>query len=121
MDLPVGTLLVSVGRYRLRDWRERGSVNREVAEYRLHPDYNRGDSADADLAIIVLRERVEFSAAIKPICLWSGSMSLDSVVGKVGHVVGWGRDELGNPYLQEPRESKSPIVSQVKPVLPLNL
>ncbi|XP_034183841.2 serine protease gd isoform X2 [Osmia lignaria lignaria] len=82
-NLPSGTLLVSLGRYRLRDWREKGSVNREVAEYRLHPDYNT-----------------------------SGAINLESVVGKYGYVVGWGRDELGNPYVQEPRQTRSPIVSQ---------
>ncbi|XP_034183839.2 serine protease gd isoform X1 [Osmia lignaria lignaria] len=111
-NLPSGTLLVSLGRYRLRDWREKGSVNREVAEYRLHPDYNTSGNADADLAVLILRERVEYSAVIKPICLWSGAINLESVVGKYGYVVGWGRDELGNPYVQEPRQTRSPIVSQ---------
>lgn len=114
MNLPPGTLLVTLGRYRLRDWREKGSVNREVAAYRLHPDYDPNGNADADLAVLILRERVEYSAVIKPICLWSGPINLESVVGKYGYVVGWGRDELGNPYLHEPRQTSSPIVSQVK-------
>ncbi|XP_012143735.1 serine protease gd isoform X2 [Megachile rotundata] len=112
MNLPVGTLLVTLGRYRLRDWREQGSVNREVAEYKLHPDFNPSGNADADLAVLILRESVEYSVAIKPICLWSGSINLENVVGKAGYVVGWGRDEFGNPYVQEPRQTKAPIVSQ---------
>lgn len=112
VNVPSGALLVSVGRYRLRDWRERGSVNREVADYRLHPDYNSLGSADADIAIMFLRERVEYSATIKPICLWNGPTNLQDVVGKYGWVVGWGQDENGNRNVQEPRMARIPIVSQ---------
>lgn len=91
-------------------------MNREVAEYRVHPNYNTNGNADSDLAVLILRERVEYSAVIRPICLWSGPSQLENVVGMVGSVVGWGRDELGNRYLQEPRQTKSPIVSQVRPI-----
>ncbi|XP_033299819.1 proclotting enzyme-like isoform X1 [Bombus bifarius] len=112
VNLPAGSFLVSLGRYRLRDWREKGSENREIIEYKVHPDFIAGGNADADLAILMLRERVEFNSMIKPICLWSGSSLLLNVVGKVGYVVGWGRDELGNPYVQEPRQIKVPIVAQ---------
>ncbi|KOC62369.1 Serine protease gd [Habropoda laboriosa] len=112
IKLPAGTLTVSLGRYRLKNWREKGSVNREVAGYNLHPDYNASGNADADLAVLILRERVEYNVVIKPICLWSGPNSLSTVVGKVGHVVGWGRDESGNRNTEEPRQTAAPIVSQ---------
>ncbi|CAL7944456.1 unnamed protein product [Xylocopa violacea] len=113
MNIPVVTLLVSVGRYQLRNWMEDGSVTREVKQYKIHPDYNADSkSADADLAILSLREKVEFSELIRPICFWSGSTNLEDVVGKIGYVVGWGRDEYGNPYVSEPRQTKSPIVRQ---------
>ncbi|XP_066592848.1 serine protease gd-like [Prorops nasuta] len=112
IDVPASAMLISLGRYRLRDWREKGSVNREVRTYYFHPDYKHRGSADSDLAIIVLRESVEFSRMIQPLCLWNGSPDLQPVVGKSGYVVGWGRDEFGNPYLSEPRMSTIPIVSQ---------
>ncbi|XP_043684570.1 serine protease gd-like [Vespula pensylvanica] len=112
--LPASTMLVSLGRYRLRDWREKGSVNREVKEYTLHPDY-KGDAkdptADADLAIITLWEPVKFSDFIKPICLWSGSNDLRDIVGSRGYVIGWGQDEFGR-YLTNPHMAIVPIVSQ---------
>ena len=120
MTLPAGTFLVSLGRYQLRDWREKGSVNREVADYKLHPDFDGGGNADSDLAILVLRESVEYTSTIKPICLWSGSSLLLNVIGKVGHVVGWGRDETGNRYVQDPRQIKAPIVAQVSPIFKRN-
>lgn len=107
-------MLVSLGRYRLREWYETGSVNREIASYTIHPDYTHQGTGDSDLAILILRTPVEFSPTIKPICLWSGSITLQSVVNKSGYVVGWGRDELGNPHLAEPRMARVPIVSQVR-------
>lgn len=112
--------MVSLGRYRLRNWREKGSVNREITDYKLHPDYDGSGNADSDLAVLVLRESVEYTSAIKPICLWSESSLLSNVVGKVGYIVGWGRDEAGNRYVQEPRQTKSTIVAQVSPIFKRN-
>ncbi|XP_014473476.1 PREDICTED: serine protease gd-like isoform X2 [Dinoponera quadriceps] len=112
VNIPPSTMLASVGRYRLRDWREAGSVNREIESYMLHPDYTHQGTGDSDLAVLVLRTSVEYSSTIKPVCLWPGPSNLQNVVNKLGFVVGWGRDEFGNPYLAEPRMAKLPIVSQ---------
>ncbi|XP_078044399.1 venom prothrombin activator trocarin-D [Augochlora pura] len=116
-SLPIGAMVVSLGRFKLLDFEEAGSVNREVAGYTVHPDYPQSSgsskaSGDADIAVMVLRTSVEYSPVIKPICLWSGSTSLNAVVNRFGIVVGWGRDELGNVYLEEPRMVRTPIVSQ---------
>ncbi|XP_043787267.1 serine protease gd-like isoform X1 [Apis laboriosa] len=112
INLPPNTLIVSLGRYHLREWFEKGSVNREIAAYQLHPNYDKKGNADADLAVLNLREKVEYNDVIRPICLWTGPALLASVVGKSGYVVGWGRDEHGNRHLQEPRQIKAPIVRQ---------
>jgi len=107
-------LVVAFGRFSLREWREYGTLNREVLAYRIHPDYAHGNTADSDLAILILRTPVEYNPFIKPICLWSGSIDLQNVVSKIGYVVGWGQDEFGNPYTSEPRMAMAPIVSQVR-------
>ncbi|EFN68359.1 Serine protease gd [Camponotus floridanus] len=111
-NIPPSAMLASLGRYRLQEWHEAGSLNIEIASYTLHPDYNHGGSGDSDLAILTLRTPVEFSPRIKPICMWYDSIDLQSVVDKAGYVVGWGKDELGHAYVQEPRMAKVPIVSQ---------
>ncbi|XP_012252479.2 serine protease gd-like isoform X1 [Athalia rosae] len=112
-ELPASTLLAVVGRYRLRNWAERGSVTYEVSQFILHSEYGqRGKGFDCDIGVVTLMESVTFGKLIKPICLWSGSTEIETVVGKVGFVVGWGRDELGNPVTVEPRMAKVPIVSQ---------
>ncbi|XP_029666353.1 serine protease gd-like isoform X2 [Formica exsecta] len=108
-NIPPSAMLVSLGRYQLRDWHQAGSVNMEIASYTLHPDYIHQETGDSDLAILTLRTPVEFSPTIKPICLWYGSTDLQSAINKIGYVVGWGRDEFGNPYVAEPRMAKVPI------------
>ncbi|XP_011867333.1 PREDICTED: proclotting enzyme-like [Vollenhovia emeryi] len=107
-------LEVALGRFHLRQFREKGTVNREIASYKIHPDYVHAATGDSDLAILTLRMPVEFSAFIKPICLWSKSTDLQDIHNKVGYVVGWGQDEHGNRYTEEPRMATMPIVSQVR-------
>lgn len=110
-NIPPSAMVVSLGRYQLRDFYEAGSVNMEIARYTIHPDYQ--ETGDSDLAILVLRNPVEFSPTIKPICMWNGPIDLQSAINKIGYVVGWGQNEFGN-LQPEPRMAKVPIVSQVK-------
>lgn len=106
-------LLVALGRFNLREWRETGTETREVKSYKIHPEFAHTDSGDSDIAILVLRTSVDYSPVIKPICLWTGSINLENIIGKTGIVVGWGIDESGN-YTTEPRMVRVPIVSQVR-------
>ncbi|XP_011867338.1 PREDICTED: transmembrane protease serine 9-like [Vollenhovia emeryi] len=109
--IPANILEVALGRFNIRQWREGGSVNREIYNYTIHPDYAHTITGDSDLAILTLVEPVEFSPFIKPVCLWPGSDTLRNVIDKLGYVVGWGKDEHGN-YPDTPRMVKVPIVSQ---------
>lgn len=107
-------LVVALGRFNLRQWRERGAINREVENFTIHPDYAHTINADSDLAVLTLRTSVEFSPFIRPICLWSGSSDIQSVVNNTGWVVGWGEDELGRPYTEDPRMIRMPIINNVR-------
>ncbi|XP_011867326.1 PREDICTED: transmembrane protease serine 9-like [Vollenhovia emeryi] len=109
--IPANLLEVALGRFNLRQWREEGSVNREIYNYTIHPDYAYTISGDSDLAILTLVEPVEFSPFIKPVCLWTGSDTLQNVIHKLGFVVGWEKDEDGN-YSGTPRMEKMSIVNQ---------
>ncbi|CAL7944455.1 unnamed protein product [Xylocopa violacea] len=112
MSLLVENFMVSVGRYDLRDWRQKGSVNSDVAEYRIHPDFSYTDiSNDADLAVAILRDKVEYGPLIRPCCLWSWSADLNVLRGKYGTVVGWDLNELGE-YNSKPKWITASIVSQ---------
>lgn len=53
----------------------------------VHPDWNNAkDSIDADIAVIVLMDSINFSESIQPICLPTLSTIYDS---EIGSVVGW--------------------------------
>lgn len=65
-----GEVVVLLGRYNLNSQVELGSVQREVKEIRMHPDWRVSiEKWDADIAILVLHEPVRFTNYIQPICL----------------------------------------------------
>lgn len=78
---------------------------------KTHPDY-RPLSANADIGLVTVRNQVEFTKFIRPICLWRDSNDLSLVVNQEGVVAGWGKDENGVPRTAEPRQVSLPIVSQ---------
>jgi len=107
-------LVVALGRFYLHQFRQVGTVNREVASYTIHPEYAHAFTSDSDLAILTLRTSVEYSHFIKPICLWSGPTDLQNIVNRSGYVVGWGQDEVGHPWTEDPRMTIMPIVNTVR-------
>ncbi|XP_014228026.1 serine protease gd-like [Trichogramma pretiosum] len=114
VDVPIRAeqLIVALGIHNIRNEQEPGQIRVGVRSYDFHPDYKNPDSADSDLAIVKLAERVEFSAQIRPICLWMSRTDLKDVVGKSGYVVGWSLGGNNGRYNPEPRASRVPIVSQ---------
>ncbi|XP_067015807.2 serine protease gd isoform X2 [Anabrus simplex] len=105
-------LVVYLGKYRLRRFAEPDVQPREVERAFVHPDFGLGTSFDADVAVLLLTEPAVFTRYVIPICLWDRSPSLEPLVGTLGTVVGWGRDELGSKTTDEPRLVEMPIVSQ---------
>lgn len=70
-----------LGRFNIASKIEEGSVHRQVLLIQVHEDWNSSsDKFDADLAILYLKEPVEFSRYIKPICL-----SYDSNIENIKH------------------------------------
>ncbi|XP_063218551.1 serine protease gd-like isoform X2 [Bacillus rossius redtenbacheri] len=111
VELTTETLVVYLGKYNLEQVVEKESVYSELEEIHLHPDYD-WKKYDADLAVLVLKTAVKYNSYIQPICLWNFSPDLDPIVGKLGTVVGWGRDEKGNQVTATPRMVRIPVVSQ---------
>lgn len=70
---------------------ERGNIQREISEIHVHPDWEvYGPKYDADLAVLVLDETVNFTDYIRPICM----PNEDTVIeGATGTIVGWGLSE----------------------------
>lgn len=105
-------VFLRLGSHNIQQWTQMsGSKTVGVSGIAVHPDY-RPESSDGDIALVTMSEAVDFTKIIRPICLWSGRYVLDDVVGQLGTVVGWGKDELNNLITPEPKQIRLPIVSQ---------
>jgi hypothetical protein len=110
--IPADKLIFVLGKHNIKKWTlSEGEKMVEAKEIRVHPDYVPLTS-DADIAVVVLSEDLQFTKYIRPICMWSGSDDVDRIVGQQGKVVGWGRDETDSVMTAEPRQVNIPVVSQ---------
>ncbi|XP_063708228.1 serine proteinase stubble-like [Culicoides brevitarsis] len=106
-------IVLFIGRNDIDDWTETGYISPKVKKIIVHPDYKKSDttSADADIAIILLKLKVTFTQFIRPACLWRGPTRFSDIVSKNGTVVGWGRDMAG-VITSTPNKVVMPIVSE---------
>lgn len=108
-------VLLILGRHNILNWMETGMKASQVEKLVIHSDYmSKDNSLDADIAIAILQERVEFTEYIRPICLWEGSDSLSNIVGQFGTVIGWGKDGRGNIVAPTPIGIRSLVVSEAE-------
>lgn len=92
---------------------EPGSIVSGVSEFIIHPDWNHtADSYDADIAIAVLSRTVVFNKFVKPICLWTGTIGYDDLIGKEGIIAGWGKTERDAVSTSRPKWSRIPVVAE---------
>lgn len=104
-----------LGRYNIRKWElEDGVVTKEVLLVQSHPDYQKKrNSYDADIAVLVFRTEVQYSQYIRPMCMWRGNDDIRDIEGKMGKVVGWGKDLNSNQLTTSiPKEIDIPVVAQ---------
>lgn len=106
-------ILLAFGRHDIRDWTEKNVRSSNAQEIILHPDYlSKRDSTifEADLAIVVTKDLIEYTTAIRPICLWPSTIdSSISEIGTNGTLVGWGQ-QSENIVENVPRKLTLPIV-----------
>ncbi|XP_055848376.1 chymotrypsin-2-like [Episyrphus balteatus] len=92
---PFDDIFVVTGAIKLNDTRNK----QEVAEITLHNNYNHGseNSYLNDIAIITLREKINFDQTQAPALLPIAPVSK----GLIGTIVGWGRDNYDKPHPTE--------------------
>lgn len=73
--------------------------------FKIHPKYNRATN-EADLAIIKLRTKTEFTEAIKPICLPQRNRDY---AGQLAIVTGWGHTSFGGRGSPQLRQVSLPV------------
>lgn len=74
----------------------------DIKKIIIHPNWSTNDIRyDADISILMLKRRVEFTEYVQPVCL----PGRDEVVFKIrGHVVGYGKSESGTLHENVPRK-----------------
>lgn len=101
------------GRHNLRDWTEKNMRSADAKEIMLHPNYlSKRESTifEADIALVVTKEIIEYTTLIRPICLWPSSIdNTMSMIGTKGTLVGWGQ-QFENIVENVPRKLILPIV-----------
>lgn len=81
----------SLGRYNLTTT-EAGSLDVEVSRFILHPEWSLNQFENrGDIAIAVLKTKIDYSQFIRPICL--NTEDLFNFYNKTGTVAGWGATE----------------------------
>jgi hypothetical protein len=107
-------LLISFGRHNLQDWKNSGSRNVDVIDYKFHPDYTNSEIADADLVTIKLMQRINYTSSIRPVCSWMEKIDLNNIVGKSGFVNGWRYNEKSYCHSFKPRMYKLHTITYIE-------
>lgn len=108
-------VVLFLGRYNILNWNEDGSKVAQAEQIVIHNDYMLNENSfDADLAVVILSENVQFTEYIRPVCLWEGSTNVQELEGVMGTVFGWGQDGSGNIVSSIPKKINIPIVSEAE-------
>jgi secreted trypsin-like serine protease len=106
-------LEIQIGRHDISNDKESDVQIRNVRQTIIHPDWLQisAHSKDADIAVLILKEPVEYGPYVQPICQWEGSEDISLLENTVGTVVGWGKDK-NNTISKTQKVFSLPIVAQ---------
>lgn len=108
-------IVLAFGRHDIRNWADRNMRLSNVEEIHIHPDYLKRKQAtmfDADIAVVITKDFVDYTAMVRPICLWptvGGEATAVNLIGTNGTLVGWGQP-FENLESNTPRRLQLPIV-----------
>lgn len=108
--LSPSSLMVYLGKFFLKVWSNPGIQDKQIDKIIVHPKYSSSTFAN-DIALLKLTEEAEITMYVRPVCLWEENISLESVIGRKGIVVGWGFDETGK-VSEQLAKAYMPVVSQ---------
>ena len=114
--VPPEHVTAHLGKFNLSVFNEPGSKSSWVSEIIIHPDWKHEDQKfDADLAVVVLGEKVGLSEFIQPVTL--PPQSDGDVTGR-GTIAGWGQSknsmEFNGKYEETPMELEMPVVKPMR-------
>ncbi|XP_053680039.1 venom protease isoform X2 [Anopheles nili] len=90
---------------------ETNHIDVPVVRYESHPSYDKKDG-HTDVAVLYMESEVQFSDAIKPICLpLSETIRTKNFIGYTPFVAGWGRTQEGGKSANVLQELQLPIIA----------
>uniref|UniRef100_A0A8D8K016 Serine protease gd n=1 Tax=Culex pipiens TaxID=7175 RepID=A0A8D8K016_CULPI len=90
-------VLAVPGMYNVDNFFDENALIMDVDQIVPHEDYIPDDDTnDADVAALRMKNAVEFTDYIIPICTWQGENDVSRIVGQEGFVAGWGHTETGS-------------------------
>ncbi|XP_052865804.1 venom serine protease Bi-VSP-like isoform X1 [Anopheles cruzii] len=102
---------VRLGEYDTSTDAETNHVDVPVTRYETHPSYDKKDG-HTDLAVLFMASEVQFSDAIKPICLpLTETIRSRDFTGYTPFVAGWGRTQEGGKSATVLQELQIPIIT----------
>ncbi|XP_070502071.1 serine protease gd-like [Chironomus tepperi] len=105
-------ITVILGAQQLNKLAEVGRSISGVDKIYIHADWNpQKEKYDADIAVLILAQEVEFSHYIQPACLAKRNNDLKKL--NDGIIVGFGKSESSASHENEPRKATTPIVKTV--------
>lgn len=91
VQVPAANVIVFLGRFDIEDENEVGSLEADISDILVHPDWNPFDvSFNADIAVLTLKHQIIFTSLIQPVCLPDVDQDAFNVQGTV---VGYGITE----------------------------
>lgn len=89
--------MCTLGKFDLSVPNEFGSLNSSVFKINIHTDWNfQHERFDADVAVLVLNEKIKFDDFIQPVCL--PKINNDNNISGIGTAVGWGKSDFEPDY-----------------------
>lgn len=78
-----------MGKYNLKSFNDVGLVSSGVQRFEVHPNWKPySEKYEADIGIAILSKKIQFSATIRPVCLWRSENSHANIVGSKGVIAG---------------------------------
>lgn len=81
-------------------FKDQGSSMATIQKVVIHPHFqSNGESYDADVAVVIMKESVKYSENIRPICLWKATdekvktFKISNDEDEEIHIVGWARED----------------------------
>jgi secreted trypsin-like serine protease len=120
--IEIEDLTIILGALDLNETEEIRRQTRKASKFTIHQDWSVTTSKyNDDIAIIKLKDPVNYTIFVRPICLWKSDLNDFQNIPSVGTVSGWGATEIYGGFVNKARIVEVPILELTKCLLEKDL